>query len=59
MQIPDVGELGPELEVLVGVGLVCPLVLLGNRPVLPPVPAVDERPLGVAIGGLIRGLLLA
>ena len=53
------GELGPEREVLVGVGLVCPLVLTGNRPDLPPVPAVDLRPLGVATGGLIRGLLLA
>lgn len=53
------GELGPEREVLVGVGLVCPLVLTGNRPDLPPVPAVDVRPLGVATGGLIRGLLLA
>ena len=53
------GEAGPEREVLVGVGLVCPLVLTGNRPDLPPVSAVDVRLLGVAAGGLIRGLLLA
>ena len=53
------GELGPEHEVLVGVGHVRPLVLAGNRPDLPPVPAVDVQLLEVAIGGRIRGLLLA
>ena len=53
------GELGPKREVLVGVRLVCPLILTGNRPDLPLVPAVDVRPLEVATGGLIRGLSLA
>ena len=53
------GELGPEHEVLVGVGHVRPLVVTGNRPDLPRVPAVGVQPLGVTPGGLIRGLLLA
>lgn len=53
------GELGPEHEVSVGIGHIRPLVLAGNRPDLPPVPAVDVQPLGVTTGGLIRGLLLA
>ena len=53
------GELGPEHEVLVGVGHVRPLVVAGSRPDLPRVPAVGVQPLGVAPAGLIRGLLLA
>ena len=53
------GELGPEHGVLVGVGHVRPLVLAGNRPDLPPVPAVNVQLLEVAVGGRIRGLLLA
>ena len=51
-QKPVEGELVSEHRVLVGVEHIPPLVLAGNRPILPPVPAVD-------VAGRIRGLLLA
>ena len=51
-QKPVGGELVPVHRILVDFEHIPPLVLAGNRPILPPVPAVD-------VAGRIRGLLLA
>ena len=52
-------ELIPVHGIMVGVGRIPPLVLAGNRLVLPPVPALDVQNLTSAVAGRTRGLVLA
>ena len=58
-QNPVGNELIPVHGILVDIGHIPPLVLAGNRLVLPPVPTLNVQILTSAVAGRPRGLVLA